>query len=72
MGEFIEEHRRRSNRAPFGGAAIAADRGPQAADRESIIADLFPYFRGAVSTNRRVIGHVDSSEDALTFANSTG
>ena len=67
MGEFIEEHQRRSNRAPFGGAAIAE--GPKAADRESIIADVFPYLRGAVSTNRRVIGHVDSSEDALTFAN---
>ena len=41
------------------------------ADRESAVAELFPYLRGAVSSNRRVIGHFDGSDDALGFANST-
>jgi rhamnose utilization protein RhaD (predicted bifunctional aldolase and dehydrogenase) len=70
MGQFIEEHERRANRQKFGGSAISADSGPRTADRESIIAELFPYLRGAVSTNRRTIGHVDTSDDALAFANS--
>ena len=67
MGEFIQAHEQRANRPKFGGPAITA----AVADRESAIAEIFPYLRGAVSSNRRVIGHVDTSDDALTFANST-
>jgi rhamnose utilization protein RhaD (predicted bifunctional aldolase and dehydrogenase)/NAD(P)-dependent dehydrogenase (short-subunit alcohol dehydrogenase family) len=66
MGEFIEEHLARGNRPKFGGPAVTV----MVADRESTIAELFPHLRGAVSSNRRVIGHFDGSEDALTFANS--
>jgi len=66
MGEFIEEHVARGNRPKFGGPAVTA----VVADRDSTIAELFPHLRGAVSSNRRVIGHFDGSEDALTFANS--
>jgi rhamnose utilization protein RhaD (predicted bifunctional aldolase and dehydrogenase)/NAD(P)-dependent dehydrogenase (short-subunit alcohol dehydrogenase family) len=66
MGEFIEEHASGGNRPKFGGAAVTGVVG----DRESTIAELFPHLRGAVSTNRRVVGHFDGSEDALTFANS--
>jgi len=66
MGEFIEEHAARGSRPKFGGAAVTA----VVDDRESTVAELFPYLRGAVSTNRRVVGHFDGSEDALTFANS--
>jgi rhamnose utilization protein RhaD (predicted bifunctional aldolase and dehydrogenase)/NAD(P)-dependent dehydrogenase (short-subunit alcohol dehydrogenase family) len=66
MGEFIEEHAARAKRQKFGGAAITG----AVSDRESTVVDLFPHLRGAVSTNRRVIGHFDGSEDALTFANS--
>jgi rhamnose utilization protein RhaD (predicted bifunctional aldolase and dehydrogenase)/NAD(P)-dependent dehydrogenase (short-subunit alcohol dehydrogenase family) len=65
MGEFIEEHAARGNRPKFGGAAVTAI----VSDRESIVAELFPHLRGAVSSNRRVIGHFDGSPDALTFAN---
>jgi rhamnose utilization protein RhaD (predicted bifunctional aldolase and dehydrogenase)/NAD(P)-dependent dehydrogenase (short-subunit alcohol dehydrogenase family) len=75
MGEFVEEHARRSGRRLFGGATVAAT-----VDREAVAAEILPYLRGAVSTNltpggpaprwRRVIGHFDRSEDALTFANS--
>jgi rhamnose utilization protein RhaD (predicted bifunctional aldolase and dehydrogenase) len=67
MGEFIEEHARRATRPAFGGAAITGT----VTDRESVVAELFPYLRGAVSSNRRVIGHYDGSGDALAFANST-
>jgi rhamnose utilization protein RhaD (predicted bifunctional aldolase and dehydrogenase)/NAD(P)-dependent dehydrogenase (short-subunit alcohol dehydrogenase family) len=66
MGQFIEEHARRANRPVFGGAKVTAT----VADRESVVADLFPHLRGAVSSNRRVIGHFDGSDDALRFANS--
>jgi rhamnose utilization protein RhaD (predicted bifunctional aldolase and dehydrogenase)/NAD(P)-dependent dehydrogenase (short-subunit alcohol dehydrogenase family) len=66
MGEFIRAHERRASRPRFGGAAIAAT----VADRESAVADLFPHLRGAVSSNRRVIGHYDGSAEAIEFANS--
>ena len=67
MGQFIEEHARRAGRPPFGGPAVTG----VVADRDAAVADLFPYLRGAVSSNRRVIGHFDGSADALAFANST-
>jgi rhamnose utilization protein RhaD (predicted bifunctional aldolase and dehydrogenase)/NAD(P)-dependent dehydrogenase (short-subunit alcohol dehydrogenase family) len=65
MGEFIEEHARAAKRPRFGGAAVTA-----AVDRESTAAAILPMLRGAVSSNRRVVAHVDSSDDAVTFANS--
>jgi rhamnose utilization protein RhaD (predicted bifunctional aldolase and dehydrogenase)/NAD(P)-dependent dehydrogenase (short-subunit alcohol dehydrogenase family) len=66
MGEFIDAHDARANRPRFGGAAMTA----AVAARESTIAEIFPYLRGAVSTNRRVIGHFDASDEAVSFANS--
>ena len=66
MGEFIQAHEKRAGRPRFGGAAITGS----VADRESTIAEIFPHLRGAVSSNRRVIGHYDSSVEALEFANS--
>lgn len=66
MGEFIRDHEQRGNRPQFGGVSVTG----APADRRSAIAEIFPYVRGAVSSNRRVIGHVDSSDDALAFANS--
>lgn len=66
MGEFIEDHRRKSARAPFGGTSVTA----AAVDRESMAAHLLPFLRGIVSSNRRVVAHWDFSDDALTFANS--
>jgi len=67
MGELLGQHERRADRPRFGGPAVTH----AIADRESAIADVFPYLRGAVSSNRRVIGHVDSSDEALEFANAT-
>ncbi len=66
MGEFLDQHEKRSGRPRFGGAAIGA----VVPDRESTIAEIFPYLRGAVSSNRRVIGHYDASDEAVAFANS--
>lgn len=65
MGEFVQEHARRSGRPPFGGPVAAA-----APDRETTARALLPFLRGAVSSNRRVIAHYDGSDDALTFASS--
>ena len=65
MGAFVQEHRDRSGALLFGGPKVTAT----VADREATAVDLFPSLRGAVSSNRRVIGHYDGSEDALTFAN---
>jgi rhamnose utilization protein RhaD (predicted bifunctional aldolase and dehydrogenase)/NAD(P)-dependent dehydrogenase (short-subunit alcohol dehydrogenase family) len=67
MGEFVQEHAKEAGRAQFGGVTTTA---ATAADRESIVGALLPYLRGAVSSNRRVIAHYDSSEDALGFASS--
>jgi rhamnose utilization protein RhaD (predicted bifunctional aldolase and dehydrogenase)/NAD(P)-dependent dehydrogenase (short-subunit alcohol dehydrogenase family) len=66
MGQFIDAHARRANRPAFGGAAVTGI----VHDRDAAVADVFPSLRGAVSSNRRVIGHFDGSADALAFANS--
>jgi rhamnose utilization protein RhaD (predicted bifunctional aldolase and dehydrogenase)/NAD(P)-dependent dehydrogenase (short-subunit alcohol dehydrogenase family) len=65
MGEFVQEHARRGGQPQFGGATATT-----AANREALAGDLLPFLRGAVSSNRRVIAHYDSSDDALAFANS--
>jgi rhamnose utilization protein RhaD (predicted bifunctional aldolase and dehydrogenase) len=66
MGEFIRQHETRANQPRFGGARVTAT----VADVESAIAGIFPHLRGAVSTNRRVVGHFDASAEAIEFANS--
>ena len=66
MGEFILDHQRRSGQPRFGGAAS----GQPVADREALAAAILPFLRGMVSSSRRVVGHVNTSDDALTFANS--
>jgi rhamnose utilization protein RhaD (predicted bifunctional aldolase and dehydrogenase)/NAD(P)-dependent dehydrogenase (short-subunit alcohol dehydrogenase family) len=64
MGEFVDDHAKRAGRPAFGGAIAKT-----AADRDALVAALLPYLRGAVSSNRRVIGHFEGGEDAITFAN---
>ena len=66
MGEFILDHQQRSGRPLFGGAAI----GQPAADREAVATAILPFLRGVVSSSRRVVGHVNTSDEALAFANS--
>lgn len=63
MGQFVDDHRRRSDLPLFGGPAVHAHAGPDVA------ADLLPFLRGVVSTNRRTIAHWNHSDDAVTFAN---
>ena len=65
MGEFVQDHQKRLGKPLFGGAVAGA-----VGEREDVVAALLPFLRGAVSSNRRVIAHYDSSDDALTFANS--
>jgi len=66
MGQFVGEHAQRPGRTPFGGAAVSSPPG-----EDEVVTAILPHLRGAVSSNRRVIAHVDRSEDALAFANST-
>ena len=65
MGQFVGEHARRAGRTPFGGAAVGASPQP-----DEVVAAMLPHLRGAVSSNRRVIAHVERGEEALAFANS--
>ena len=65
LGEFVQDHARRSGVPAFGGAAVTVE-----TDRQSTAAAILPCLRGAVSSNRRVIAHYEASEDALAFANS--
>src|SRR5580765_4286652 len=64
MGEFVQDHAKRAGRPGFGGATSTT-----ASDRAALVTGILPYLRGAVSSNRRVIGHYDGGEDATTFAN---
>src|SRR5688572_18060916 len=66
MGDFLQEHSKRAGKPLFGGPAVTVP----VSDRDSAVAELLPYLRGVVSSNRRVIAHFDGSDDALTFANS--
>ena len=65
MGEFVADHDRRRSVARFGGRATDAT-----VDRASITADILPYLRGAVSSDRRVVANVEASDVALEFAGS--
>ncbi len=65
MGEFVDDHVKGAARPPFGGAVVEP-----AADRDALAAALLPYLRGAVSSNRRVVAHVEGGADAVTFASS--
>jgi rhamnose utilization protein RhaD (predicted bifunctional aldolase and dehydrogenase)/NAD(P)-dependent dehydrogenase (short-subunit alcohol dehydrogenase family) len=64
MGEFVQQHADRAGRPLFGGATVAA-----APNREALAVALLPALRGAVSSNRRVVGHFEGGDDAIAFAN---
>src|SRR6516165_3094809 len=65
LGEFVQDHAERSNRAPYGGVAVT----PRV-DQCDIAAAVLPFLRGMVSSNRRLIGHYEHSDDVVRFANS--
>ena len=52
------------------GRRSAASRLRQKSIAPSVAAELLPFLRGIVSSNRRVVAHWDGSVDALEFANS--
>jgi rhamnose utilization protein RhaD (predicted bifunctional aldolase and dehydrogenase)/NAD(P)-dependent dehydrogenase (short-subunit alcohol dehydrogenase family) len=64
LGEFVEDHARKRSVARFGGAAVMAT-----VDRQATATAIIPALRGAVSSDRRVVGHFESSDEALEFAN---
>jgi rhamnose utilization protein RhaD (predicted bifunctional aldolase and dehydrogenase)/NAD(P)-dependent dehydrogenase (short-subunit alcohol dehydrogenase family) len=64
MGEFVQTHADRAGRPPFGGATVAA-----APNRDALAVSILPMLRGAVSSNRRVVGHFEGGADAIAFAN---
>ena len=64
MGEFILSHEKKRSLV-FGGVSVSA-----ASERSAIAVSVLPALRGALSSNRRVIGHFADHEDALVFANS--
>ena len=66
MGDFILDHQHRTRRPLFGGPAI----GQPVADQDALASEILPFLRGVVSSSRRVVGHLNTSADALTFANS--
>ena len=65
MGQFVGEHARRRDGAPFGGRAIGAPR-----QGDDVVAAVLPHLRGAVSSNRRVVAHVERGDEALAFTSS--
>src|SRR5262245_15064456 len=65
MGEFIDDHRKRAGRPPFGGPTVI-----DVVEKDATAAAILPHLRGIVSSNRRTIAHWDSSDDARRFANS--
>src|SRR5205807_318626 len=64
MGEFIERHQAKKGTL-FGGLDSAPVQ-----DRQTIVPQILPTLRGALSSNRRVIAHYSDDSDALTFAGS--
>jgi len=65
MGRFVGEHAGRRRAPRFGGAAVASPR-----QDDETVAAVLPHLRGAVSSNRRTIAHVERGDEALAFANS--
>jgi rhamnose utilization protein RhaD (predicted bifunctional aldolase and dehydrogenase)/NAD(P)-dependent dehydrogenase (short-subunit alcohol dehydrogenase family) len=64
LGDFVDDHARRRSVARFGGAAVMAT-----VDRQATAASIMPALRGAVSSDRRVVGHFEPSDEALEFVN---
>ncbi|MBM3735845.1 MAG: bifunctional rhamnulose-1-phosphate aldolase/short-chain dehydrogenase [Acidobacteria bacterium] len=64
LGQFVVEHQESKGKL-FGGPKVAT-----AADPDAVAADILPALRGLVSSNRRLVGHFNRSQDVLEFANS--
>lgn len=63
LGQFVLEGIEKLGKNLFGGV-----KHQPRADRRELAVDLFPYLRGRVSGNRRVIGHYNDLPEVLEFA----
>ncbi len=64
LGQFIADHGRRKGTVRFGGVAV-----PARASRKELAAEIAPYLRGRVSSNRKWIASFSDGEDVLQFVN---
>ncbi len=65
LGQFVNEHIDQKGDKIFGGAQFRARE-----DRAQLAVQIFPYLRGQVSSNRRVIGSYSDLPEVLKFGNS--
>ena len=66
LGQFVQEHVGKKKDGIFG-TEIA----PQRKDHRELAIDIFPYLRGRVSEQKRVIGDFTDLPEVQTFANSS-
>ncbi len=66
LGQFISEHVARKEKNLFGGNHVAI-----LENHKSHAAEIFPFLRGRISSNRRLIGHFSDLPEVLRFVNST-
>src|SRR5690349_7303888 len=60
LGQFVASHQ--AGKKSFGGPVTAPIE-----NRRDVAADIFPWLRGVLATNRRAVGHYTDAEDALEF-----
>jgi rhamnose utilization protein RhaD (predicted bifunctional aldolase and dehydrogenase)/NAD(P)-dependent dehydrogenase (short-subunit alcohol dehydrogenase family) len=65
IGQFIDRHSARPAHKPFGGQRVETRE-----DRRSIMNQVMPVLRGAVSRNQRWIGSFTDADKVLEFVNS--
>ena len=64
LGQFVLEHVDKRKSTIFGGARYSSR-----SDAKSVATEIFPYLRGRVSAQRRLIGTYSALPDVLEFVN---
>ena len=65
LGQFVQEHAAKRGDKIFGGALQAARE-----NHRELAIDIFPYLRGRLSAQKRVIGHFTDLPEVQSFVNS--
>ena len=65
LGQFVMEHAEKKGEKIFGGQACK-----QLANHRELAIDIFPYIRGRVSVQTRLIGHFNDLPEVQRFVNS--
>lgn len=65
LGEFVMEHKEKLSDQLFLGQKHVTR-----TDAEGVTISIFPFLRGQLATQKRSIGHFDSSPDVMEFVNS--